>query len=183
MTDEEIEQLCEQKLPAIERAVYHWYWSGHRYASPPDVIQGCMERLLRAAKRYDETRGVHFESFTWDRLDHWIVDELRACRPLGYRRRGGASLPAFVPIENETEDREEGEGIKHQFYYQPDERQMFLRVAFSRLSDQSQRLLQSHVEGKSTKEIAQEHGRTSDWAWRYLQLAKEELDDALGVLR
>ncbi len=107
--------LLECYRSLVERSV----WSFMKKLPPTvdiqDLLQAGMFGLLKAARRYDETRGVPFESFCLARIKGSIQDELRNLDWLPRRngrngRNGGTGrrAPQFLPLSiHPSEDEED----------------------------------------------------------------------------
>ncbi len=158
--------LLECYRSLVERSA----WSFMRKLPPTvdvqDLLQAGMFGLLKAARRYDETRGVPFESFCLARIKGSIQDELRNQdwfhRRNGKNGKNGTNHPQFLPLSIHPSGDEEDPLLEIQDDSNPDEavlealyREELLERVRRSLSSLEWRILHdSYIRGMTLKKVA-----------------------------
>ncbi len=162
--------LLECYRSLVERSA----WSFMRRLPPTvdvqDLLQAGMFGLLKAARRYDETRGVPFESFCLARIKGSIQDELRN-QDWFHRRNGkngeqggnGGGHPHFLSLSIHASGDEEDPLLEIQDDSNPDEavletlyrEEILERVRRSLTSLEWRILHDSYIRGMTLKKVAE----------------------------
>ena len=85
--ENKVEQLVLKHLPLVRRIVNHLPWSLLSVVCEEDLVSAGALGLVEAAHRFDESKGVKFETFAYRRVRGAIMDYLRETDCLGKSAR------------------------------------------------------------------------------------------------
>ncbi len=184
-------RLVEAHLPLVRHLAARMLNQALPYLEMDDLIAIGAEALLRAAERYDPTRGVPFGTFAYLRVRGAMYEGLGVVGPLTrgvVRRRRGRperrSLPRIFRFdERHTGAVTDGEDLEDDVASAIDAARLRpqLTVALEVLDERDRELILRHYfSGDTLCEIGRDMGRSKSWASRVHTQALTRLRAALA---
>jgi RNA polymerase sigma factor FliA len=184
-------RLVENHLPLVRHLAARMIHRVRPYVEKDDLIAIGTEALLRAAERFDPSRGVSFGTFAYLRVRGAMCESIGAVGPLSRgmmrRRRGRPErrvLPAVLQFD-ETEPPRTGAALRdlcEALTSAIDASRLTPRlgVALGALDDRDRQLILRHYfAGDTLDEIGRDMGHSRSWASRIHTRALARLRAAL----
>jgi RNA polymerase sigma factor for flagellar operon FliA len=189
MTPPERARFVEAHLPLVRHLAARMIRRAHPYLEMDDLIAIGAEALLRAAERYDASRGVPFGTFAYLRVRGAMCEGIGVVGPLtrGVMRRRHGRPERRLPRVIRFDDRHvgpivAGAQIEEEMASAIDAARLAPRLtdALELLDDRDRQIILRHYFGGDTlNDIGRDMGRSRSWASRVHSRALGRLRAAL----
>jgi RNA polymerase sigma factor FliA len=190
MTQSDRSRLVEKNIPLVRHLAGRMFPRVRPYLEMDDLVAIGTEALLRAAERYDPSRGVPFGTFAYLRVRGAMCESIGVAGPYTRgvtRRRKGRPERRTLPALARFDERRVGPGpINHELAEEMtsaiDASRLGSRLngALDSLSDRDRQLILRHYFGGDTLDIiGRDMGHSRSWACRAHSQALARLRDAL----
>lgn len=103
----EVLERIRESMPEVNRFAH--YYANRMHADADDLRSAALEALLAAARTFDETRGVPFQSWAGLRMRGAMIDYVRSWRIIPRRvakrlREAGQEIHVTVPMDERLPD-------------------------------------------------------------------------------